>query len=95
MPGKSFAAVLRGNPLPQQPQIEPAEMTAPPITSKAQVTGQSVQASSATTSSLDDMFKVAAIVHQIMAELNRAVSEENKIVAITKIVLNLMKQNGH
>jgi hypothetical protein len=94
MPGKSFAAVLRGNPQPQQLQTEPAKMTAPLITPKAQVTGQSVQTSSATTSSLD-MFKVAAIVQQIMTELNGAVSEENKIVAITKIVLNLMKQNGH
>jgi hypothetical protein len=70
-------------------------MTAPLITPKTQVSGQSAQASSATTSSLDDMFKVAAIVQQIMKEVNKAVSEENKIVAITKIVLNLMKQNGH
>jgi hypothetical protein len=31
----------------------------------------------------------------IMTEFNAAVSDENKIVAITKIVLNLMKQNGH
>jgi hypothetical protein len=30
-----------------------------------------------------------------MAEISGAVSEEKKIVAITKIVLNLMKQNGH
>jgi hypothetical protein len=69
-------------------------MTALLIPPRTQVTGQSVQASSATTSSLD-MFKVAAIVQQIMTELNGAVSEENKIVAITNIVLNLMKQNGH
>jgi hypothetical protein len=41
------------------------------------------------------MFKVAVIVQQIMTELNGAVSEENNIVAITKIVINLMKQNGH
>jgi hypothetical protein len=46
-------------------------------------------------SSVDDMFKVATVVQQIMTELNGAVSEEDKIVAITKIVLNLMKQNGH
>jgi hypothetical protein len=95
MLGKSFAAVICGNPKPQQLHTEPAEMTAPLITSKAQVTGRSVQASSATASSLDDMLKDAAIVQQIMTELNGAVSEENKIVAITKIVLNLMKQNGH
>jgi hypothetical protein len=30
-----------------------------------------------------------------MTEFIGAVSEEDKIVAITKIVLNLMKQNGH
>jgi hypothetical protein len=41
------------------------------------------------------MFKVAAIVEQNVTELNGAVSEGSKIVAITKIVLNLMKQNGH
>jgi hypothetical protein len=35
------------------------------------------------------MFKVATVVQQIMTELNGAVSEEDKIVAITKIVLNL------
>jgi hypothetical protein len=91
MPGKSLPAVLRGNPQPQQLLIEPAEMTAPLITPRTQVTGQSVQASSLTTSSLDDMFKVAAIVQQIMTELNGAVSEESKII---KTVLNLMKQNG-
>jgi hypothetical protein len=93
MPGKSFAAVLRGD--PQHLQTEPAEMTAPLITSKTKVSGKSAQASSATTASLDDMFKFAAIVQQIMTELSGAVSEENKIVAITKIVLNLNKQNGH
>jgi hypothetical protein len=70
-------------------------MTAPLIPPRTQVSGQSVQASSVTTSSLDNMFKVAVIVQQIMTELSGAVSEENKIVAITKIVLNLMKQNGH
>jgi hypothetical protein len=31
----------------------------------------------------------------MMTEINGAVSEEDKIVAITKIVLNLMKQDGH
>jgi len=40
------------------------------------------------------MFKVAAIVQQIMTELNGAITE-HKIVAITRIVLNLMKENGH
>jgi hypothetical protein len=41
------------------------------------------------------MFKVVSIVQQIMTELNGAVSEEDKIVAITKIVLKLMKHDSH
>jgi hypothetical protein len=41
------------------------------------------------------MLKVVTVVQQIMTEFNGAVSEEDKIVAITKIVLNLMKSNGH
>jgi hypothetical protein len=35
------------------------------------------------------------VVQQIMTEFSGAVSEEEKILAIIKIVLNLMKQNGH
>jgi hypothetical protein len=38
---------------------------------------------------------VVTIVQQIMTESNGAVLEEGKIMAITKIVLNLMEQNGH
>jgi hypothetical protein len=41
------------------------------------------------------MFRVVTAVEQIMTEFNGAVSEEDKIVAITKSVLNLMKQDGH
>jgi hypothetical protein len=41
------------------------------------------------------MLRVVTVVQQIMTEFNGAVSEEDKIVAITKIVLNLMKHNGH
>jgi hypothetical protein len=39
------------------------------------------------------MLRVVTVVQQIMAEFKGAVSEEEKIVAITKIVLNLMKSN--
>jgi hypothetical protein len=67
----------------------------PPAAQQAQPAGQSVQISNVNSVSLDDMFKVATVVQQIMTELNSAVSEEEKIVAITKIVLNLMKHNGH
>jgi hypothetical protein len=38
---------------------------------------------------------IVMIVQQIMTEFNGAVLEKAKIVAITKIVLNLMDQNGH
>jgi hypothetical protein len=40
------------------------------------------------------MFRVLTAVQQIMTEFSVAVSEEQKVLAITKIVLNLMKQNG-
>jgi hypothetical protein len=41
------------------------------------------------------MVRVVTAAQQIMTEFNGAVSEEDKIVAITKIVLNHMKQDGH
>jgi hypothetical protein len=40
------------------------------------------------------MLKAATVVQQIMTDLSEAVSEKNKIMVITKMVLNLMKQNG-
>jgi hypothetical protein len=40
------------------------------------------------------MFSVVTAVQKIMTEFNGAVSDEDKIVAITKLVLNLMKKNG-
>jgi hypothetical protein len=36
---------------------------------------------------------VAAVFQQIMTELNGAKSEEDRIAAIAKIVLNIMKQH--
>jgi hypothetical protein len=56
--------------------------------------GQSVRANDVNSSSLNNMFKVAAIVQQIMTELNGAVTEEQKIVVITRTVFNLVKDNG-
>jgi hypothetical protein len=41
------------------------------------------------------MLRVVTAVQQIKTECNGAVSEEEKLVAIAKIVLNLMKQDGH
>jgi hypothetical protein len=61
-----------------------------------QTTGQSVRAPNVNSLPLDNMLRVVAtVVVQIMTEFNGAVLKEAKIVAITKIVINLMEQNGH
>jgi hypothetical protein len=58
-------------------------------------TGQSLQTPNVNGSSLNDMLKVVTTVfQQIMTECYGAESEDDRIVAITKIVLKLMKQNG-
>jgi hypothetical protein len=41
------------------------------------------------------MLRIVAAVQQFMAEFSGALLEEEKIVAVTKIVSNLMKQNDH
>jgi hypothetical protein len=41
------------------------------------------------------MLRVVTVVQKIMTEVSGAMSEEERIVAITKIVLKLMNQNGH
>jgi hypothetical protein len=41
------------------------------------------------------MLRTVTVVQRFMTEFNSAVSEEEKTVAITKIVLNLMKRNDH
>jgi hypothetical protein len=41
------------------------------------------------------MLRAIVMAVQIMTEFNYAVSEVAKIVVITKIILNLMEQNGH
>jgi hypothetical protein len=66
-----------------------------PASGNQQNTGQSVRAQTVSTQPLDNMLRVVTPVQQIMTEFNGAVSEEDKIVVITKIVLNLMKQDGH
>jgi hypothetical protein len=40
------------------------------------------------------MYNVITVVQQIMTELKDTVTEEAKILAITKIVCNLMTNNG-
>jgi hypothetical protein len=73
--GQSFAAALCSN-SGQQPQMRQAHQVQrttaerisgpPPVEQHTQPTGQSVQTSNVNSSSLDDMFKVAAVVQQIM-----------------------------
>jgi hypothetical protein len=50
--------------------------------------GESAQSYSVNSLHLDNMFRVATVVRG-------SVSEEEKIVVITKMILKLMKQNGH
>jgi hypothetical protein len=95
-PGVSFAAALRGG--RQQPQA-PATAVVEKLSSSAatpqQPTGQSAQTSNVNSLPLDNMLRAITVVQQIMTELSGAVSKQDQIMAITKIVLNLMEQNGH
>jgi hypothetical protein len=59
-----------------------------------QETGQLVPAAIVNSEPLDNVVRVVTAVQQIMTEFNGAVSDKDKIVTITTIVLNLMKQNG-
>jgi hypothetical protein len=105
-PGLPFAVVPHTNTQKQQlPHLQlvplacPAtvgEMRTPPTVQhhQQQETGQSPQAFNINSASLNNMFRVTTAVQQIMTELNGAMSEEGNIVAITKIVLNLMKKDG-
>jgi hypothetical protein len=56
-----------------------------------QKTGLSVQSPS---SSYNDKLKAATVVRQIMKGLNEAVSEEDKVMIVTMMVLNLIQRNG-
>jgi hypothetical protein len=77
------------------PSAPQPRTSAPPPLPKQQATGQSVPAPNVNSSPLNNMLRAITLVQQIMTELSGAVSKEDKIVAITKIVLNLMEQNGH
>jgi hypothetical protein len=98
-PGVSFAAALRG--IAKRVLQEPQELSAAQQAAEEQSaptpaqSRQSGRAQKANSQPLDDMMQLVTVAQQIMNELNGAVSEEDKLVAITKIVLNLMKQNGH
>jgi hypothetical protein len=97
--GMSFAAALRGKTEEQQqPQTHQVAVAGPakmeprvPATlpqHEQQTTGQSVWATNVNSLLLGKMLSVVVtVVQQIMAEFHGAVLEEDKIVAITKIVL--------
>jgi hypothetical protein len=103
-PGVSFAAALRGKTEEQQqpqthqeagPDTMEHRVAAASTQHGQQKTGQSVRAPNINSLRLDKMLKVVVtVVQQTMAESNGAVLEEAQILAITKIVLNLMEQNG-
>jgi hypothetical protein len=103
-PGVSFEAALRGSATQQHPEAQQVPGEDPPHSGAKlgtqtpgdqQKTGQSVRAPTVGSQPLDNMLRVVTVVQQIMIEFSGAVSEEDKIVAITKIVLNLMKQDGN
>jgi hypothetical protein len=59
---------------------------------KQQATDESVGAPNVNSLPLDtSMLRIVTVAQQFVTEFNGAVSEEDKTVAITKIILNLMK----
>jgi hypothetical protein len=97
--------LLRGSTAHQQdpqarqvPVVDPVagmQSRKPAPGQQQQTSGQSVRAQNVNNQPLDNMLRVVTVVQQIMTKFNGAVSEEEKIVSITKILLNLMKHNGH
>jgi hypothetical protein len=94
---RSEVAHHKNNSLCHLPIAVPPEArkSSVPAPVQQQKTGQSVQASYVSSQPFDNMLKVVTVVQQIMTEVSGALSEEEKIVAITKIVQKLMNQNGH
>jgi hypothetical protein len=95
-PEQSYAAELRQdnqNQQPKAPQTEEKNVRDPMQQylpqQKFQQTGLSVQAPSSSNKTT-----IATVAHPIMTELNDAASQEDRVMVITKMVLNLMKQNG-
>jgi hypothetical protein len=63
---------------------------------KQQATGQSVGGPNVNSLPLhNNMLRTLIVAQQFMTEFIGAVLDEEKIVAITKIILNLTKQNDH
>jgi hypothetical protein len=85
-PQQSYAAALRQDKEHQEPQTTQTEKQYVPQ-EEFQKTGLSVQAPS---SSNNDT--VATVVHHIMTKLTKAESEKERVMFITKLVLNLMQK---
>jgi hypothetical protein len=90
-PGLNFAAGIRGrreqNQRTQATQVAAAvERPSAPTSVLQRETGQSVPASNAKSLPLDNMFRVITVVQQIKTEFNGVVSDEAKVVVITKIL---------
>jgi hypothetical protein len=85
---QSYAAALRQDTQRQQPQATQTEQQYLPQ-KEFQKTRLSVRTPSTFSSDT-----VATAVHEIMTELGKAVLEEDRLMVITKLVLNLMEQNG-
>jgi hypothetical protein len=75
--------------------VHPQQEETVPAPALQQERGQLVQAQHVNSQPIDNMLRVVNVVKQIMTESSGAVSEEDKILAVNKIVLNLMKQNCH
>jgi hypothetical protein len=96
-PHLSFAAALRGqaDQLNRKTVASTSEHESPNTKTKStqQEAVKSVPHPTVYSDPLD-VFRALTAVEQIRAELKGAVAEEAKILDITKIVFNLMKQNG-
>jgi hypothetical protein len=67
-----------------------------PLHQHEQHAGQSVGAPNINSLPIDiSMQRIVIVVEQFMTKFNAAVLEEEKIVALTKIVLNVVKKSDH
>jgi hypothetical protein len=87
----------------QRHQTRHIPVACPPVAEKQNVpapalqqeTGESLKDQRINSQNLENMSRVVTVVQYIMTLFNCALSEEDKMVAITKIVLYIMKQNDH
>jgi hypothetical protein len=87
-PTVSFTAALRGQAEQKRQQEEAASGSEIPKLER----GQSVPAFIVNSDPQDKEFKALAVVQHMMREVKGAVSEEDMVLAITKIVITLMKE---